>query len=90
MADRPLEILAVNEGETVDVIEGFTATLDTPPMFHLLQDLSGDAMAGWPVRGLPTTFVVDKRGRIAFRAIGGREFDHPQMLRQIEHLLREK
>jgi thiol-disulfide isomerase/thioredoxin len=90
MADRPLEILAVNEGEDVDVIEGFAATLDTPPAFTLLQDMAGDAMAKWPVRGLPTSFVVDKRGRIAFHAIGGREFDHPQMLRQIERLLREK
>jgi thiol-disulfide isomerase/thioredoxin len=90
MADRPLEIIAVDEGEDVDVIEAFTSTLDTPPSFTLLQDLTGDAMARWPVRGLPTSFVLDKRGRIAFRAIGGREFDHPQMLQQIERLLREK
>jgi len=90
MADRPLEILAVNEGENDNVIEEFTATLDTPPLFHILLDLNGDSMTRWPVRGLPTTFVLDKRGRIAFRAIGGREFDHPQMLRQIERLLREK
>ncbi|MGA7180939.1 MAG: TlpA disulfide reductase family protein [Thiobacillaceae bacterium] len=90
MADRPLAILAVNEGENVDAIAGFTATLDTPPTFYLLQDLTGDVMAKWPVRGLPTTFVVDTRGRIVFRAIGGREFDHPQMLRQLERLFGRK
>ena len=90
MADRPLEILAVNEGEEVDAIEGFTSALDTPPVFPVLLDPIGDAMALWPVRGLPTTFVIDKRGRMTYRAIGGRVFDHAQMLKKIEGLLREK
>lgn len=90
LADRPLEILAVNEGEAVDVIEGFTTALDTTPTFPVLLDPIGDAMALWPVRGLPTTFVIDKKGRMAYRAIGGREFDHAQMLNKIEGLLREK
>ena len=90
LADRPLEILAINEGEGVDVIEGFTSALDTPPSFPVLLDPIGDAMALWPVRGLPTTFVIDKKGRMAYRAIGGREFDHAQLLNKIEGLLREK
>jgi|ERR1700690_85789 len=90
LADRPLEILAVNEGEATDVIEGFSSALDTPPSFPVLLDPIGDAMALWPVRGLPTTFVIDKKGRMAYRAIGGREFDHAQMLNKIEGLLREK
>ena len=71
-------------------IEGFTSALDTPPVFPVLLDPIGDAMALWPVRGLPTTFVIDKRGRMAYRAIGGRVFDHAQMLKKIEGLLREK
>jgi len=90
LADRPLEILAINEGEAVDVIEGFSSALDTPPSFPVLLDPIGDAMALWPVRGLPTTFVIDKKGRMAYRAIGGREFDHAQMLNKIDGLLREK
>jgi thiol-disulfide isomerase/thioredoxin len=90
MSGRPLEILPINVGETVEVIEGFTATLDSPPLFQMLLDREGDAMAMWPVRGLPTTFIVDKRGRIAYRAVGGREFDNPQIVNRIERLLREK
>ena len=90
MAGRPLEILAVNEGEEVEVIEGFYSSLDSPPSFPVLLDATGESMALWPVRGLPTTFVIDKNGRMAYRAIGGREFDHPQMMNRIEGLLREK
>ncbi len=87
---KPLLILAVNEGENLETIDQFTSTLDLWPQFPILLDLEGDAMAFWPVRGLPTTFIIDKRGRMAYRAIGGREFDHPEVVRLIEALIREK
>lgn len=90
LAGQPLVILAVNEGEGVETIEQFISTLDVWPQFPIMLDLEGDAMAFWPVRGLPTTFVIDKRGRMAYRAIGGREFDHPEVVRLIERLIREK
>ena len=56
------------------------------------QDLS-QALQGefaWKVAGLPTTFLVDKQGRIVASAIGGREFDHPGMIEAIRGLLRKK
>ncbi len=87
---KPLVILAVNEGESAEIIEGFTSQLDLSPNFPVLLDPEGAAMAFWSVRGLPTTYVVDKRGRIAFRAIGGREFDHPEIIQTINTLLRER
>lgn len=83
-------ILAVNEGESVEAIDQFNSTLDIWPQFPILLDLEGDAMAFWPVRGLPTTFIIDKRGRMAYRAIGGREFDHPEIVLLIDKLLKEK
>jgi thiol-disulfide isomerase/thioredoxin len=89
MEDKPVVILGVNEGETVDVIDQFNSTLDLQPQFAILLDLDGEAMAPWPVRGLPTTFFIDKKGRLAHGAIGGREFDHPEMVRLIESLLKE-
>jgi peroxiredoxin len=41
------------------------------------------------VRGLPTTFLIDKEGRIRYRAVGGREFDHPEVVKIIEQLMAE-
>jgi thiol-disulfide isomerase/thioredoxin len=90
LANKPLVILGVNEGENIETIEQFTSTLDVWPQFPILLDLEGDAMALWPVRGLPTTFVIDKHGRMAYRAIGGREFDHPEVMKLIDSLLMEK
>lgn len=42
----------------------------------------------WPVRGLPTTFVVGPEGRIVYRAIGGREWDDPELLALVRALKR--
>lgn len=90
MSGKPVVILAVNEGETVETIEQFVSTLDTQPAFPILLDADGSAMAFWPVRGLPTTYIIDKRGRMAYQAIGGREFDHPEFVQRISQLTLEK
>ncbi len=87
---KPLVILAVNQGENAEVIESFTSQLELAPKFPILLDLEGEAMAYWTVRGLPTTYILDKRGRIAYRAIGGREFDAPVIVTALAKLMREK
>lgn len=44
----------------------------------------------WPVLGLPTTFILDSQGRIAYRAVGGREWDDPVLLKGIRGLMAEE
>lgn len=82
-------VLAVDVGEDADAIDAFTGQLDTPPTFPVVLDTRGRAMQAWNVAGLPTTFLVDKQGRIVASAIGGREFDHPELIRAIRELLRQ-
>jgi thiol-disulfide isomerase/thioredoxin len=65
------EVLAVNVGEDPDTVFSFTGITEFPVLF----DRDSKAMAAWAVRGLPTTFLVDRQGRLAYRATGGREFD---------------
>lgn len=77
-------ILAINMGEDEDTIFIFTA--DYPADFPLLLDREGEVIASWPVKGLPTTYVVAPDGRIAYRAIGGREWDDPEFIRKIRDL----
>jgi hypothetical protein len=52
-------------------------------------DPKSSASKTWKVKGLPTSFIVDKRGRIAYRAVGGREFDHPEIEKLIRALIAE-
>jgi len=84
---RPFVVLAVNVGEDPDTIEAFNSQLDTVPTFPILLDTRSRTMQGWKVAGLPTTFLVDRQGRIVASAIGGREFDHPEIVRTIGELL---
>jgi peroxiredoxin len=84
LADENVEILAINMGEDEDTIFIFTA--DYPADFPLLLDQDGAVIAEWPVKGLPTTYVVAPDGSIAYRAIGGREWDDPVFLEQIRAL----
>ncbi len=86
---EPFVVLAVDVGEDADTIEAFTAQLDTTLSFPILLDTKSRTMQAWKVAGLPTTFLIDKRGRIVASAIGGREFDHPAMVEAIRALLKK-
>ena len=77
-------MLAVNVGEDEETIFQLTAVY--PVEFPLLMDLDSKVVQGWPVVGLPTTFVVDPKGRLAYRAIGGRAWDDPELLRLVRAL----
>jgi len=70
--------LAINVGETEEQIFPFTASY--PVSFPLLMDIKGETIKRYPVAGLPTTFIIDPRGRVISRAIGTREWEHPAII----------
>jgi peroxiredoxin len=84
LAEDDIAILAVNMGEDEDTIFIFTA--DYPADFPILMDRSGEVIAQWPVKGLPTTYVVAPDGTLAYRAIGSREWDDKAMLEAVRAL----
>jgi peroxiredoxin len=77
-------MLAINVGEKAAAIRRFHK--EYPVGFPLLLDLDSSTAESWPMRGLPTTFVVDPAGRLAYKAVGGREWDNPEILDQIRAL----
>ena len=77
--EQGVEILAINIGEDLDTVFSFLGTVEPSPNFQMLFDSEGVSMQQWGVRGLPTTFIVDPAGRLVYRAVGGREFDHPEI-----------
>ena len=83
-----IAMLAINMGEDEDTIFIFSA--DYPADFPMLMDRSGEVIAEWPVKGLPTTYVVAPDGTIAFRAIGSREWDDEGLLNRVRALRKEK
>jgi peroxiredoxin len=79
-------LLAVNVGETADQVFEFTGHY--PVSFPLPLDLDGAVLRRYPVIGLPTTFVIDPRGLVTHRAIGGREWDDERLLAELRKLLK--
>ena len=88
LAEEDIAMLAINMGEDEDTIFIFTA--DYPADFPILLDRSGEVIAEWPVKGLPTTFVVAPDGTLAFRAIGSREWDDEGVLERVRELRKGK
>lgn len=79
-------MLGINLGEDEDTIFEFTASY--PVDFPLLMDLDSSVTTDWPVRGLPTTYIVDPEGNIAYRAIGGRAWDAKEILDRLRALFK--
>jgi len=84
--DKNVEILAVNIGEDVETVFSFLGTVEPSPSFKMLFDLDGSSMEKWKVLGLPTTFFINIDGEIVYRAVGGREFDHPEIQKAVMDL----
>jgi thiol-disulfide isomerase/thioredoxin len=79
-------ILTVNVGEDLDTVFSFLGLLEPSPTFPMLLDRDAKTLDSWSVKGLPTTFVVGRDGRLRYRAVGGREFDHPDLVEQLLQL----
>ena len=89
LKEGPFKVLAVDQNESFDLVFAFTGELDPTPTFPILLDASGVVGKQWRVPGLPASYLVDKQGRIAYRAIGGREFDHPEIEATLRRLMHE-
>jgi peroxiredoxin len=83
------KVIAVNQMEDVDQVFAFTGQLEVDPTFEILFDKSSQVSRDYAVRGLPTTYLIDKKGNIRYRAVGGREFDHAEVIKIIKQLIAE-
>ncbi len=88
LKDEKFVMFAVNVGEDEDTVFGFTFSTGVELKFPILLDRDALTVKAWPVIALPTSFIVDPQGRIVYRAVGGREWDDPQLLEKIRKLLR--
>ncbi len=87
--DEPFAILAINEWETQDHVFAFMGQLPVEPSFPILFDSDSVVAQNFGVKGLPTTLLLDTNGKIVYRAVGGRDFNHPEVKKIIRALLPE-
>ena len=84
MKGKPFVILAVNQGESQEVVKAFLKRRGFT--FTLVMDESGDIGASYIASALPTTYIIDRDGLVVGRAKGGREWDHPDMVQWLSEL----
>jgi peroxiredoxin len=82
-------VIALNQMEEPDDVFAFTGQLELEPTFDILFDSESKVSQAYAVRGLPTTYLIDKKGNIRYRAVGGRDFDHAEVLKIIKKLIAE-
>ena len=78
LSGEGIGLIAINVGEDGETVARFAET--TQVTFPLPMDEASSVVTGYPVRGLPTTFVVDAQGRLAYVATGEREWDNQALL----------
>lgn len=66
---RGLEILAVNVGQKKETVQGFAAELAVA--YPLLIDAEGKSAALYGVTDVPRTYLIDRKGIIRYRILGG-------------------
>ena len=83
------KVIAINQMEDIDQVFAFSGQLEVDPTFEILFDSRSEVSQAYAVRGLPTTYLIDKQGNIRYRAVGGREFNHPEVVKIINGLIKE-
>lgn len=84
VTDEGISVIAVNVGEDAETIARFLSKTDVD--FPIPMDLDSEVVQSYPVKGLPTTFVIDPEGRLVYSAAGEREWDDPALLDQVRAL----
>ncbi len=74
---KGLMVLAVNMQESVKSVRPFVQELKLT--FPTVLDGSGSVSREYGIRALPVSFLVGRDGSILWRAMGGREWDSPEM-----------
>ena len=83
--DRDFVMVAINVQESDAQVKAFFEKLKLS--FTTLLDANGEVATGFAVNALPTTYVLDKEGRLIGAAIGPREWDSRASIALFEHLI---
>ncbi len=81
-------ILAVNMAEPISTITDFV-TNQVQVSFPILLDSDGKALKGWQVYAFPSSYVIDKQGKIRYALFGSILWDTPEVIETIDKLLNE-
>ena len=82
LKEKGVNMVAIDVGEEDADVYGFmedTSAIDFP----VLLDIESESLSSWNLVGLPTTYVLNPDGTVAYSATGGREWDDPRIIDKI-------
>ena len=82
--DKDFVMVAINLQESASRVKQFYKEYKLT--FTTLLDTTGDVGAGMGIRSIPTTFILDKNGRIIGKALGPREWEGKKSIALFEYL----
>jgi thiol-disulfide isomerase/thioredoxin len=84
LREHGVVLWTVNQGDSLEQVRAFLGSLGLK--IPTLLDPQLSSAVAWVVRGLPTTYVLDRKGRIRYVALGERDWDDPALRAQIREL----
>jgi len=81
LKDQGVEMIAIDVGE--EDVDVYSFIEDTPIDFQILLDPNSESLSAWNLTGLPTTYILNTDGTVAYSATGGREWDDERIIKQI-------
>lgn len=85
MKGLPFELISINYAEDKETILDFMKEVKVD--FPVLLDPAGSFAKKWNVITYPSTFVIDKEGKIKYGVNAAIEWDSPEFLKKIKSLL---
>jgi peroxiredoxin len=82
-----LVIVAVNLDQEPALAEAFLKKV--PAKFRIEYDRAGNIARQFDVQAMPTSFLIDRQGKVRVRHAGFREKQREEREKQIEQLLKE-
>jgi len=82
--DKDFVMVAINLQESAERVKQFYK--EHQLTFTTLLDITGDVGAALSINAIPTTFILDKNGRIIGKALGPREWESKKSIALFEYL----
>jgi len=87
--DQPFDVVAVHMGPGAEHIEDFLAEMSPPLKFSFVVDERAETGRAWGVKGLPTTWIINKQGQRVYDAVGERAWNDDAIAALVEKLLKD-
>ncbi|MCW8918485.1 MAG: TlpA family protein disulfide reductase [Gammaproteobacteria bacterium] len=87
LTGKGFRVVSVDVGEEAAQVREFLHKV--PAQFPVLLDPQGTTTAPWKLRAFPTSFLIDREGRLRYGYFGGLEWDAPEVIDLITMLLQE-